>query len=123
MRNPQDVVIMPQICVLIHTLTDTKQSGYKQKDLDKSDKPEGVYEHPCVGIKEIMQKERDLVPRTANYSRFSVYFSEWCLCPGGAYALSNMVVRIPACGKPQIVQRISRCTKLSIAKSSKLYCC
>ncbi len=42
-----------------------------------------------VGIKETKQKERDLVPRTANYSRFPVYFSEWCVRPGGAYAPSN----------------------------------
>jgi hypothetical protein len=78
--------------VLIRTLTDTQQSGYQQKALNKSNKPEGMYEHPGVGIKEIKQKERDLVPRTANYSRFSVYFSEWCLCSGGAYAPSNTVL-------------------------------
>jgi hypothetical protein len=70
---------------------DTQQSGYQQKALNKSNKPEGVYEHPRVGINEVKRKERDLVPRTANYSRFSVYFSEWCLCPGGAYAPSNTV--------------------------------
>ncbi len=52
----------------------------------------GVYEHPCVGMKEIKRKERDFVPTSANYSRFSDYFSEWCLCPGGAYAPSNTVV-------------------------------
>ncbi len=72
-----NVVIMPKICILlIRALTDTQQSGYQQKALNKSNKPEGVYEHPRVGIKEIKQKERNLVPRTANYSRFSIYFSE-----------------------------------------------
>ncbi len=79
------------MCALIRTSTDTQQSGYQQKALNKREKPVGVYEHPSIGIKETKQKERDIVHRTANYLRFSVYFSEWCLCPGGAYAPANTV--------------------------------
>ncbi len=30
-----------------------------------------------------------IVPMTVNHLRFLGYFGEWCLCPGGAYALAN----------------------------------
>ncbi len=38
----------------------------QQKALDESDKPEGVYEHPRIGINLIKRKERDLVPYLEN---------------------------------------------------------
>ncbi len=75
-----------------YTSMHPQQIGYQQKALDESKMPVGAYEHPCIGMKEIKQKERDFVPTSANYSRFSDYISEWCLCPGGAYAPENTVI-------------------------------
>jgi hypothetical protein len=72
------------------TLTNPQQSGYQQKALNKSKKPVGVYEHPRAGIKEKQQKGSVFIPTSASYSKFSVYFSEWFLCPGGSYAPVNI---------------------------------
>jgi hypothetical protein len=49
-----------------------QQIGYRQKALDERKKPVGAYWHPCVvRMREIKQKERNIVPTSANYSRVS----------------------------------------------------
>ncbi len=75
-----------------HTVMHPQQIGDQQKALDESEKPVGAYEHPSVGMTEITRKGRDVVPTLAKYGRFSIYISEWFLCPGGAYAPSYTVV-------------------------------
>jgi hypothetical protein len=74
-----------------HTVMHPQQIGYQQKALDESKKPVGPYEHPCMGMTEITRKGRDVVPTLAKYSRFSIYVSEWFLCPGGSYAPATTV--------------------------------
>jgi len=65
------ITTMPQGCTNIHFLMNPQQIGYRQKALDKMKKPVEVYGRPCVGMREIERKERNIEPTSANYSRFS----------------------------------------------------
>jgi len=46
-----------------------------------------------VVFKAKQRKRSDVVPRTANYSIFSINVSEWFLCPGGSWHVSTLARR------------------------------
>jgi hypothetical protein len=48
-----------------------QQIGYRQKALDETKKPVEAYGSPNVGMREIKRKGMNIVPTSANYSRFS----------------------------------------------------